>query len=70
MLLQIRQIREKISSVYTKCKHLPWDSSQMAQSTRTYLEQESVSRSLQYNLYYVSELPKLLSTPKIFYAKN
>lgn len=44
ILLQIRQIRETFSSVYTKCKHLPWDlpTSQMAQSTRTYLEQESI----------------------------
>lgn len=42
MLLQIRQIREKFSSMYRKCKHLPWDSSQIAQSTRTYLDQESI----------------------------
>lgn len=44
ILLQIRQIRETFSSAYTKCKHLPWDlpTSQMAQSTGTYLEQESI----------------------------
>lgn len=41
VLLQTRQIsQEKSSSVDIKCKHLPWDFPQMAQSTRTYLEQK------------------------------
>lgn len=46
----------------------------MAQSTRTYLEQESIRVYSRTSINHVSELPtskvKVPSTPKIFYAKN
>lgn len=59
--------------MYTKCKHLPWDFPQMAQSTRTYLEQIFLL-SLWYTVYKVCKPATLKvsvpSTLGIFYAKK
>lgn len=76
MLLQIKQIsrRKKISAVYTKCKHLPWDFPQMAQSIRTYLGGKISLLGLQYSLYNqclrTCCTEKVPSTPPNFLCKK